>query len=209
MQSIDEHPLSALPGRPPLTRGAAQNGVIQAMYDSSDWPQLAIALADAQRGDGRGLMDFYDQYLRRQPDGTYDNSLEAFNVILCMSEAERTTVAQEDAEAAQFTAVAPRLAPPGSIGGYQCSFFPPSTDPRIPITGKGAGPIVVVGTTGDPATPLAGARKMATALEHGVLLVVDGERHTGYRLNACSTTTIDSYLVDPGHDLPKDGTECK
>ncbi|MEO5900513.1 MAG: alpha/beta hydrolase [Ilumatobacteraceae bacterium] len=208
MQSIDAAPLAAEAGRPKLTRGAALSAVSQAMYDSSDWPTLATALAQAQQGDGTGLMELYDQYLRRQPDGTYDNSLEAFPVILCMSSATRTTVAEEDAEAPKITAIAPRLSP-GTTGGYQCSFFPPSPDPRITITGQGAGPILVVGTTGDPATPLAGTRNMAKALEQGVLLVVDGEHHTGYRVNACSITTVDNYLIDPVNDLPKDGAECK
>ena len=48
-----------------------------------------------------------------------------------------------------------------------CTFFPPSDDPRIAVTGAGAGPVLVVGTTGDPATPLAGSQAMADALEGG------------------------------------------
>ncbi|MCU1502489.1 MAG: peptidase family protein [Ilumatobacteraceae bacterium] len=208
MAAIDQHPLPGKEGRPPLERVAALSGVSEAMYSNASWPQLAQALADAQGGDGSGLMELYDEYYQRHPDGTYDNSLEAFNVILCMSQADRPTVAEEDANAPKFTAVAPRLSP-GDVGSYQCTFYPPTTDPRVPITGKGAGPIVVVGTTGDPATPLEGTRNMAKALEGGVLLVVDGEQHTGYGVNACSIQTVDSYLLDPVNDVPKDGTECK
>ncbi len=210
MQSIDEHPLPAEEGRPPLTRGAALTGVAYSMYSYTKdaWTTLAKALAAAQRQNGSALMALNDAYLERRPDGTYANTLEALNVILCADDPVRDTVAQDDAEAAQQAAVAPRMFP-GSTGSYECTFFPPSTDPRVAITGKGAGPILVVGTTGDPATPLAGSRKMAEALEHGVLLVVDAQQHTGYGANVCSITTVDDYLIDPVGHVPADGTECK
>jgi pimeloyl-ACP methyl ester carboxylesterase len=210
MQSMDEHPLPALKGRPPLTRGAALMGVAEAMYNYTPdaWPQLAKALAQAQKQNGSGLMTLYDAYFERQANGSYDNSIEALYVISCADDPTRDTVAQDDADEAKVEAVAPRMFP-GTTGAYECTFFPPSTDPRIAITGKGAGPIVVVGTTGDPATPLAGSRKMAQTLEHGVLLVVDGQQHTGYNVNACSMMTVDLYLIDPVGHVPADGTECK
>ena len=59
---------------------------------------------------------------------------------------------------------------------------------------KSPGPIVVVGTTGDAATPLASSRKMAAALEDGRLLVVTANRHTGYGENNCVTESVDNYL---------------
>jgi cytochrome c oxidase subunit 2 len=72
--------------------------------------------------------------------------------------------------------------------------------------GKGAGPILVVGTTGDPATPLSDTEVMATTLEQGVLLVVVGNQHTGYGVNQCSYDAIDGYLVDL--TVPETGTRC-
>ena len=59
--------------------------------------------------------------------------------------------------APEYQQAAPRFAP-STIGAYFCTFFPPSIDPMVTITGKGAGPILVMGTTGDPATPLASTR---------------------------------------------------
>ena len=94
------------------------------------------------------------------------------------------------------------------MGDYDCTFYPPSLDPRIEITGKGAGPIVVMGTTGDPATPLDGTRKMAAALEQGRLVVVVGNQHTGYGVNPCSTAAVEDYLVDPVGHLPAEGLRC-
>ena len=67
--------------------------------------------------------------------------------------------------------------------------------------------IVVVGTTGDPATPLASTRKMAAALEQGILLIVEANQHTGYGANGCINTAIDSYLIDL--TLPVNETTCK
>ena len=208
MQGIDDSPIPTEEGRPPLTRGAALTGVAEAMYSDASWPQLADALASAQSGNGAGLLALYDEYYQRQPDGSYDNSLEAFNVISCMDSPDRLTVAEDDANAPKFNAVAPRLSP-GTTGSYQCDFFPPSPDPRVKITGKGAGPILVMGTTGDPATPLDSTRNMAKALEQGVLVVVTADQHTGYGVNRCSLNTVDDYLVDPAKNVPPNNKQCK
>ncbi len=74
------------------------------------------------------------------------------------------------------------------------------------MTGAGAGPIVVCGTTGDPATPLEGTRRMASALADGRLVVVDAEQHTCNRASDCAATIIDDYLV--GLDVPPVETDC-
>ncbi len=205
MKSLDDKPIPTVTGRPDLTRSMAITGVSEAMYTQSLWPALEKGLSDAQNGHGKGLLDLYDEYFQRQPDGTYDNSLEAFQVISCMDEAERLTVAQDDANAAQYIAVAPR-ANPSTVGAYMCTFLPKSDSPRITITGKGAGPILVVGTTGDPATPLASSQNMAKDLENGVLLTVVGDQHTGYSVNACSVATVDAYLIK--QTMPKVGARC-
>jgi len=155
-----------------------------------------------------GLLRLYDQYYQRRDDGTYDNSLEAFQAITCMDDPQRLTVAQEDATAPRFQEAAPRFAP-GTTGSYFCTFFPPADDPRVAVTGKGAGPILVMGTTGDPATPLSSTEKMAEALEDGRLVVVVADQHTGYRVNQCSSDVVEDYLIDPVVNAPKDGLRCE
>lgn len=205
MLELDENPIPTESGRPPLNRQIALNGVAQAMYSDEFWPQLEQALVDAQDGDGRGLLALHDSYFQREADGSWPNMLEAFQTISCMDESARFSVEEEDAQAPQFNEVAPRFAP-GTTGSYFCTFYPEATDPRIDITGAGAGPIVVIGVTGDSATPLEGTRRMAGELDQGVLLVVDADQHTGYGVNGCTFDVIDRYLIDL--EPPAAGTEC-
>lgn len=207
MASLDASPIPSPGGRAAVSVEVAIAGVGEAMYSSTTWPQLADALAKAQGGDGSGLLALYDKYYVRGKDGTYANSLEAYQVISCMDSLERPTVEQDDANVAGFQAVAPRFAR-RTVGNYFCTFFPPTVDPRIEITGRGAGPIVVLGTTGDPATPLDGTQKMADALEDGHLVVVVGNQHTGYGVNPCSSAAVEDYLVDPVGHVPADGSRC-
>ena len=195
MAELDEDPIPSEPGRPDVTRGVALQAVSQAMYSDSYWDQLSEALADAEQGDGAGLLALYDAYFQRQPDGTWGNELEAFQTIRCMDAAERATVEEDDATASQFNEVAPRFAP-NTTGTYFCTFFPASVDPRVEITAAGAGPIVVIGTTGDPATPLASTRAMAESLEDGRLVIVTADQHTGYQVNDCVDQIVHDYLID-------------
>ena len=205
MAALDEQPIPSTPGRPDVTRGVALQAVAQAMYSESLWPQLSEALVAAQQGDGEGLLALWDSYYQRQPDGTWGNQLEAFQVISCMDDPERLTVEEDDATAPEFQKIGPRFAP-GTTGAYFCTFFPPSDDPRVEITGADAGPIVVIGTTGDAATPLSSTRAMADSLEEGRLVVVTADQHTGYGVNACVDQVVHEYLIDLV-DPPAE-TEC-
>jgi len=192
--SVDKYPLVVNKKRPPVNQAIAFTAVSQAMYSSTMWDELETALADAQKGDGAGLLSLYDSYFQRKPDGTYGNELEAFIAISCLDDPGPKTIKEVDAYTPEFQKVAPRLGVSFS-GGYACVFWPAKPNYRIDITGNGAGPIVVIGTTGDAATPLASSRKMAETLQDGRLIVVTQDRHTGYGANTCVTTAVDSYLI--------------
>jgi hypothetical protein len=176
------------------------------MYSNTLWPQLETALADAAKGNGAQLLALYDDYFQRQPDGSYGNELEAFLAISCLDDPEGSTVADVDADVARFAAAAKRLGE--NFGyGYACALWPHRVAERVIVTGKGAGPIVVIGTTGDAATPLASTRKAAKNLEQGVLIIVEADRHTGYGLNSCVVQNVDAYLISL--KAPKNETYCK
>lgn len=207
MKKLDANPAPTSSGRPPTNLAVAINGVIEAMYSDAYWPTLEAALAAAALGDGSGLLALHDAYYQRQPDGTYGNELEAFQTISCADTTERLSVAEEDALIDEYRAVAPRLMPEGASGQYFCTFFPAARDPRIDITGVGAGPIVVIGTTGDPATPLSSTELMADALDDGRLVVVEADQHTGYGVNQCINELVNDYLIEL--TAPADDTMCR
>lgn len=206
MTSLDQTPIEGAPGRPKVNRDVATTAVVQAMYHKQFWPSLENSLAAAQAGDGSGLLALHDSYYQRSFDGTYRNYLEAFQVISCADTPDRQTVEEADAAQVRFHEAAPTLVPVDSVGSYFCTFFPPSTDPMVTITGAGAGPIVVIGTTGDPATPFDSTVRMSDVLEDGRLVIVEADQHTGYGFNRCVIDAVNRYLVDL--EAPRDGLEC-
>jgi len=200
---IDAKPLEVSKDRTPVTQGVLFTAVAQAMYSDYYWPQLSEALSAAQNGDGKGILQLYDDYYQRKADGTYGNELEAFLAISCLDDPGATSTKEVDSHIEDFIAAAPRLG--GNFAyGYSCALWPVEQASKVSITGKGAGPIVVVGTTGDPATPLESTRKMAQGLEQGILIVVDANQHTGYGANNCVVKAVDDYLIKltvPAKDL--------
>lgn len=191
---LDDNPLPVTPDRAEVNLGVAVTGVARAMYNDGFWPALERALSDADNGDGAGLLQLQDSYYQRTADGEYSNLLESFQAILCADDPERLTIEEADAEALELLEFGPRLFP-YTAGSYTCTFFPDAIDPRIEVTGVNAGPILVVGTTGDPSTPLDSSRSMAEAMEDGRLVVVEANQHTGYNANSCIDDTIHEYLV--------------
>ena len=203
---IDATPLEVSKNRTPVTQGVLFTAVAQAMYSDYYWPQLSEALSAAQKGDGTGILQLYDDYYQRKEDGTYGNELEAFLAISCLDDPGASSVEDVDSHIEDFIAAAPRLG--GNFAyGYSCALWPVKQAAKVTITGKGAGPIVVVGTTGDAATPLDSTRKMAQGLEKGILIVVDANQHTGYGANSCVVKAVDDYLIEL--TVPTNETTCK
>jgi pimeloyl-ACP methyl ester carboxylesterase len=203
---IDAKPLEVSKDRTLVTQGVLFTAVAQAMYSDYYWPQLSEALSAAQGGDGKGILQLYDDYYQRKDDGTYGNELEAFLAISCLDDPGATSTDEVDSHIEDFIAAAPRLG--GNFAyGYSCALWPVKQAAKVNITGKGAGPIVVVGTTGDAATPLSSTRKMAQGLEQGILIVVDANQHTGYGANNCVVKAVDDYLIKL--TVPANETTCK
>jgi len=204
--AIDARPVPTSGDRTPVTLGVFYTALAQAMYSDMFWPELAVALAEAQAGDGNGILALNDVYYQRRPDGTYGNELEAFIAISCLDDPGPTSVEGVDAYIPEFLRVAKRFGA-NFAHGYSCALWPVPADDKVVVTGVGAGPVVVVGTTGDAATPLKSSRKAAAALEEGILVVVDADRHTGYGLNQCIVDLVDGYLIRL--EIPKNETVCR
>jgi pimeloyl-ACP methyl ester carboxylesterase len=209
MTSLDQKPIPAKKAsvsRPMVGEGIAAWAVLKASYDQSTWKVLTDALAQAQDGDGAGLLALYDSYLERSPNGTWDNVFEDLLAINCVDNSEGSSQAEDAKVAEQLAREAPRA---GNAFAYfdPCLYWPVKASPPLAVTGKGAGTILVVGSTGDPVTPLESTRGMAKALEGGTLLIRDGEGHTSYATgNNCIDDAVDTYLIDL--IAPADGTTC-
>lgn len=183
--------------------------IATALYDRGSWSFLSEMFTELRTGvveTGFFLADFY--YGRE--NGEYiDNSLEAFIAINCLDypvETDRAIIAQQNE---QIRAVAPTTAGEGSpLGDVLCANWPHQFDGELgPVSGTGAAPILVIGTTGDPATPYQWAVALAGQLESGVLLTWVGEGHIAYdEGDPCINDAVDAYFITGA--VPQDGLVC-
>jgi pimeloyl-ACP methyl ester carboxylesterase len=204
MARLGLDPLVVSPDRIPVTRGVAYFAVGSALYTQNFWPRLERALAAAQSGDGSGLLTLYDDYLR--PPWGSGNEFEAFIANTCLDDPGPKGVDASLAQVDRFLEVAPRLGA-GFVYSFECALWPVPPVQKVTVTGAGAGPIVVIGTTGDAATPLESTRAMARTLADGRFVSVDANQHTGYGVNRCIVDVVNDYLIDL--NAPADGTVCE
>ena len=190
-----------------LTPGELQLAVIAAMYTTQLWPVLAQGMYDASvDNDATLLQVLTDTYLGRQPDGGYDNSLDAGFAINCADNSDRPTTeivrsdSEETASNSQWFDDFLR-ASTGCIGG------PLPVDPLIVGTADGAPPILVIGNTGDPATPYEWSVAMADFLTSAELYTVESDGHTAFLSVPCVTPVVVDYLVDL--EMPSPGASCR
>jgi pimeloyl-ACP methyl ester carboxylesterase len=202
----DADPVPTVSGRPKVSQGVLTTAVSDAMYAQFYWPQLERALADLQAGDGKGVLELYDDYYERRSDGSYGDELEAYFAINCLDDPGTKDPQELFDLQSKFSEVAPRLGASWILELQFCASWPIPAAPAVAVDAKGAGPVVVVGTTGDPATPLESTRHQADALEDGRLVIVEADQHTGYGVNDCVDDAVDDYLVDLR--APEDGLTC-
>ncbi len=209
LADIDAEPLSTESGRP-LTEALATLGMIAAMYsEASGWPSLRLGLAQAFQGDGTVLLALADAYSERNADGTYASNVNsAFPAISCTDRPESSSIAEVRRVSPAYERVSPIFGRTFAWAGLSCQRWPVS-EGQFPFTAtaKGADPIIVIGTTRDPATPYEWSVSLAKSLRSGVLISRDGDGHTGYNAgNECVDTAVDEYLV--GGEVPADPTRC-
>ena len=196
-KKTDEHPLPTGEKRE-LTESLATTGVIRAMYDESSWPQLRDALKTAMKGDGADLLALADEYYERDPDGHYGNIMFANAAVNCLDLPPAFSSPDEVKKALpSFEKTSPVFGRGFAWAALNCGYWPekPVGRPRN-IDAKGADPILVIGTTRDPATPYAWAQGLAGQLDSARLLTFEGDGHTAYlRGGACVNDTVDRYLL--------------
>ncbi len=181
-------------------------GTLWPLYFTSTWPDLETTLADASAGDGTDLLQEFDSYTGRNPDGSYTNLFEVNAAVDCLDQ-PAPSLAQIQAALPAAEAASPFFGPTDLYGEVGCAFWPvPATGKVGPIHAVGSPPIVVVGSTGDPITPYSWAQSLASQLQHGVLLTRVGDGHTAYFASSCIRSDVDAYLITLVP--PAAGTRC-
>jgi pimeloyl-ACP methyl ester carboxylesterase len=204
---VDADPIGG--ERTPITQGVLATAVATSLYDEALWYRLEVALADAQAGDGAGLLELYDEYYDLDAQGRHVSGVtDAYFAIGCVDDPGTTSPDELFGRAGELAEAAPRMGPAYQMELMVCAVWPHRPRATVTITGVGAGPIVVVGTTGDTATPFTSTAAMASTLEDGHLITVVADQHTGYGANTCVDEAVDGYLIDPAN-LPADGLRCE
>ncbi len=208
-ENLETNPLPTQDGRE-LTISAGITGVILAMYSDDYWPILTDAFNEVKTGDATTLMRMADFYNDRGEDGRYStNTLEANIVISCLDGQQSTKPSDIAAQNARAKKIGTVFGDYWQNGYMSCTWvdFGP-VEPLASFAAEGAPSILVVGTTGDPATPYEQAVALAhDVLANGFLLTYEGEGHTAYgRSNACVDQTVDDFLLEG--KLPESEPTC-
>jgi pimeloyl-ACP methyl ester carboxylesterase len=208
LERLEDKPLPA--GDRLLTRNLATTAIRAALYSREAWPVLTQGLEEVeQQGTGTTLVAIADLYNGRDAQGRYSNMGDAFTAISCADSKQRYTEADVEAMLPALREASPVFGEDSGGGLLACTGWPVTGRARDPgVSAPGSAPILVVGNTGDPATPYAGAERMADELgeDVGVRLTYKGQGHGSYGVSSCVTKAVDTYLLDG--ELPKDGTVC-
>uniref|UniRef100_A0AAU2JUH5 Alpha/beta hydrolase n=1 Tax=Streptomyces sp. NBC_00049 TaxID=2903617 RepID=A0AAU2JUH5_9ACTN len=193
-----------------LTESAATNGIAQALYSKELWPLLEQGLDEAGGGQGQLLLRLSDALNGRDPSGRYSNIGAANTAINCVDSKDRYTLEETKAKLPAFRAASPVF---GDFLGWAmmgCTGWPvPGVSETPDVSAPGSAPILVIGNTGDPATPYEGARNMVERLGPGVgvELTYKGEGHGAYNSgDQCVQDAVNAYLLDG--KTPPAGTVC-
>ncbi|MFE0041668.1 alpha/beta hydrolase [Streptomyces albireticuli] len=209
LRRLDEKPVPGAGGRE-LTRSLATAGIAQALYSQDFWDYLTEGIEDAENGDGKLLLALADSLNGRGQDGRYSTLQASLNAITCADFAQRYTADEVEAKVPEFRKASPVFGDFMAWSLTQCTGWPVKGEWQTPdVSAKGAPPILVVGNTGDPATPYEGARAMVRELGPGVgvELTYRGQGHGAYDGgNACVKEVVDAYLLEG--KVPQPGKIC-
>jgi pimeloyl-ACP methyl ester carboxylesterase len=187
--------------------GEVYNALSGAMYTEVYYPLLTRAINAGLSGNGTQLVDLADLLWQRNSDGSYPNLFEVLYAVNCLDYEFNRDPEYYRGLADQFEAKAPYYGTALVEGEIPCAYWGPRPTPLPKPTGKDLPPVLVIGTTRDPATPYDWAVSLSEKLPSSVLLTFQGVGHTAYlRSGSCITDPVDDYFINL--TLPPAGTIC-
>lgn len=198
LDAVAKNPIPSTDGR---TLGADQLliAIVAPLYRPETRPVLDTLFTTVLAGQAEFALTVLDGYYGRTPDGQYVGNLpEALRAVHCLDYEAQNNVEVMKERARELRDAAPQLGVFLAFGDLACLSWPHRSEGvREAISAPGAAPILVLGTTGDPATPYGWAVAVASQLESGVLVTLTGDGHTAYNKgNDCVDATVEQYLVD-------------
>jgi pimeloyl-ACP methyl ester carboxylesterase len=187
-----------------ITAGAAMHATMIGLSDRRTWPALATALAKANGGDGSGLLTILTPAVLGSE--VQAPALDGALVTSCNDMKTRLSPDQVKTAAEDWQDRFPLFGP---VAAQRLAFCGPWTVPDHPLptpTGRGAPPILVIGTASDSVTPIDGSQRAAQQLDSGVFLSWQGAGHGALGFSACATTAATGFLTDGA--VPRNGTVC-
>jgi pimeloyl-ACP methyl ester carboxylesterase len=199
--------VSMIPGQP-ATSPLLLEGVVAALYLKSFWQYLRAGLAEAFAGNGSLLVELGDLEVERNSSGQYSNLVDAETAVDCLDRSWPRSLASWRSAVSTAQQAAPQFGAADMWGSLPCAYWPVPAPAPVALRARGAPPILVIGTTRDPATPFQQAQALARDLSSGVLLAWNGDGHTAYRMgSACIDSAVDHYLIALAP--PRTGTLCQ
>ena len=197
--SLENSPLKTSDANRPLTRNLAMSAVIGLLYSTETYSILTQAMTSAlNSNDGSMLLFVADLLNERNKDGSYaSNSMDA---IVAINSLDYSPVGNADQWTKGYETLKSELLVFGEEAGFTSAGlegWPTSHAKRQPISAEGAPPIMVVGTTHDPATPYVMSQNLAKELSSGVLVTWEGWNHTAYSKSGskCVATAVEGYFL--------------
>lgn len=195
LDAVKDEPLTGSDGRT-FNVSTFITAIVTPLYSQQSWGYLSQLFSSVAEGNADIGLALADSYYGRENGQYSDNSTEAFQAINCLDYPNDIDLDRMRDEAEELERIAPTIGRFQGYGDVGCAGWPyPGVSERGGVTGAGAEPILVVGTTGDPATPYDWAVSLSEQLESGMLLTFEGEGHTAYGKNSCIDELVENYLI--------------
>ncbi|MCD4548900.1 MULTISPECIES: alpha/beta hydrolase [unclassified Schaalia] len=210
LQRLEKSPVSTQNPARPLTQNLALTSIIGLMYSTDTYDILTQGMTQVlQENDGTTLLFVADLLNDRHTDGSYDgSSSDALNAVNNLDYTPVGTIEEWAAEAEKLKSELVVMGPFAGWASAGLEAWPTTHAQRHEVRAAGAAPIVVVGTTHDPATPYVMSQSLAQQLESGVLVSWEGWNHTAYSAKGsrCVAQAVESYFTNG--TVPENGVMC-